>query len=56
MNNFSTVHANFAQISSIGAAWRSKFKFTEFKKSADRQKSFEGLAMYGHEVLMSLQT
>jgi hypothetical protein len=26
MNNFSTVHAIFAQISSIGAAWRKKFK------------------------------
>jgi hypothetical protein len=26
INNFSTVHAIFAQISSIGAAWRHKFK------------------------------
>jgi hypothetical protein len=26
MNNFSTVHVVFAQISSIGAAWRKKFK------------------------------
>jgi hypothetical protein len=26
MNNFSTVHAIFAQIRSIGAAWRKKFK------------------------------
>jgi hypothetical protein len=32
--------------------WRS-YKWVELSK---RQKSFQGLAMYGHEVLMSLQT
>jgi hypothetical protein len=28
MNNFSTVHAIFAQISSIGTAWRKKLKIS----------------------------
>jgi hypothetical protein len=40
MNNFSAIHAIFAPISSIGAAWRKKFKtFNEITKIL-----FHGLA------------
>jgi hypothetical protein len=41
MNNFLTVHAIFVQLSSIGAAWRKKFKnFNEIIKFRPRGHSF----------------